>query len=180
MAEIKGKTETGGKSFVRTEKMRAFCREFLIDWNGTQAALRAGYPKTSARSWASRMLKREDVQSELNRLKEMLPTKQWDIADVAEVLAGYTRDIRFDPRKLYDEFGQMKDVKDLDDATALSLAGMDINETITESDDGQKTVLKRSIKYKYPDKIKNRDSLGKHFGIFEKDNTQKAPILILD
>jgi phage terminase small subunit len=45
-----------------TESRRAkFALEYLIDYNGTQAAIRAGYSKKSARSQASRLLTDRNV-----------------------------------------------------------------------------------------------------------------------
>ena len=45
-----------------------FCQEYAIDYNGTQAAIRAGYEKQSARQQASRLLSQEDI---LNRIMEL-------------------------------------------------------------------------------------------------------------
>jgi len=39
-----------------TQKQIRFCHEYLVDFNGTKAALRAGYEKSCARSQASKML----------------------------------------------------------------------------------------------------------------------------
>jgi phage terminase small subunit len=39
-----------------SEKQQAFVREYLIDFNGAQAAIRAGYAENSARVTASRLL----------------------------------------------------------------------------------------------------------------------------
>jgi D-tyrosyl-tRNA(Tyr) deacylase len=33
-------------------KQEAFCREYIVDWNGTQAAIRAGYAPGSAQDQA--------------------------------------------------------------------------------------------------------------------------------
>lgn len=52
-----------------TEKRRAFCREFILDLNATQAAIRAGYSKKSARSEGHRLLKNDDIISFLEALR---------------------------------------------------------------------------------------------------------------
>lgn len=50
-----------------TAQMRArFIAEFLIDENGTQAAIRAGYSPHSAHATACRLLKRDDVKTEID------------------------------------------------------------------------------------------------------------------
>jgi len=32
-----------------TNKQRIFCKEYILDWNGSRAALKAGYSKRSAK-----------------------------------------------------------------------------------------------------------------------------------
>ena len=55
-----------------TDKQRAFVREYLIDFNGTQAAIRAGYSENSARQQAEQMLKLDHIQEAVTEGKEKL------------------------------------------------------------------------------------------------------------
>ena len=48
-----------------TEKQKAFCDEYLIDLNATQAAIRAGYSAKSARQAAWNLLDRPEVQAQI-------------------------------------------------------------------------------------------------------------------
>lgn len=48
-----------------TPKQEAFVREYLIDLNATQAAIRAGYSEATAYSQGQRMLKNVEVASAL-------------------------------------------------------------------------------------------------------------------
>lgn len=50
-------------------KRRAFCREFVLDSNGTAAAIRAGFSERSARAQASQMLDMPSVKEEIKRLQ---------------------------------------------------------------------------------------------------------------
>jgi phage terminase small subunit len=52
-----------------TAKQEMFCKEYLIDLNGAQAAIRAGYSKDSARIEASRLLTNDNIQQYLQELK---------------------------------------------------------------------------------------------------------------
>ena len=52
------------------ERQRIFCNEYLVDFNGTQAAIRAGYSKKTANEQASRMLAKVNVQTYLQQLIE--------------------------------------------------------------------------------------------------------------
>lgn len=50
------------------EKQKRFVREWLIDMNGTRAAIRAGYSEKSAANTASRLMKDAAVQAYRNEL----------------------------------------------------------------------------------------------------------------
>lgn len=52
------------------KKQELFAREYLIDMNGTQAAIRAGYSEKTAYSIASNLLKKVEVQSLIEELRE--------------------------------------------------------------------------------------------------------------
>lgn len=52
-----------------TEKQEMFCREYLINLNATQAAIRAGYSENTARKIGSENLTKLDVQNRIAELK---------------------------------------------------------------------------------------------------------------
>ncbi|MFO0315294.1 MAG: terminase small subunit [bacterium] len=57
------------------EKRLAFVREYLVDFNATQAATRAGYSKKTAGSQAHELLKRPDIQAALAEGQKRLAEK---------------------------------------------------------------------------------------------------------
>jgi phage terminase small subunit len=50
------------------ERQELFCREYLVDHNGTQAAVRAGYSKLSAHSQASYLLRQPKIKRRIEEL----------------------------------------------------------------------------------------------------------------
>ncbi len=52
-----------------TDRQEMFCREYLIDLNATQAAIRAGYSAKTANRTASENLSKPDIRPELPNLK---------------------------------------------------------------------------------------------------------------
>lgn len=55
-----------------TNKQRVFCERYLTHWNATQAALEAGYSKTSVRAIASENLTKPNIRSYCEkRMSEM-------------------------------------------------------------------------------------------------------------
>jgi hypothetical protein len=57
-----------------TAKQAAFCREYIVDSNGTQAAVRAGYSERTANEQASQMLALPHIDAEVKRLQEEIAT----------------------------------------------------------------------------------------------------------
>lgn len=53
-----------------TDKQAAFCREYLIDLNATQAAIRAGYSEKTAYSTGHENLRKPEIQEEIDILRQ--------------------------------------------------------------------------------------------------------------
>ena len=51
------------------EQQKQFCEEYIIDLNGTQAAIRAGYSEKTANRIASELLSKLDIQEYICELK---------------------------------------------------------------------------------------------------------------
>lgn len=91
-----------------------------------------------------------------------------------EIMADMARALRFDPRKLYDEKGQLKPIHELDNDTALCLTG--IETVVVKGTEGSETPMFVK-KLKWESKATARDQALKVFGMYEKDNQQKAGAL---
>jgi len=52
---------------VLSDKQQAFAREYTVDRNATQAAIRAGYSPATAKQQGARLLTNVDVRSAVNR-----------------------------------------------------------------------------------------------------------------
>lgn len=77
-------------------KQERFCEEYIIDYNGTKAAIRAGYSENSAAAQASRLLKNENVSARVRELqekynlehcyaeKERILSEAWDVLRIAK------------------------------------------------------------------------------------------------
>lgn len=51
-------------------KQERFCQEYIIDYHGTNAAIRAGYEKKTARQQASRLLTNADILARVRELQQ--------------------------------------------------------------------------------------------------------------
>ena len=78
------------------DRQRLFYKEYLVDSNATQAAIRAGYSKKTAYSQGQRLLKHVEGQKYMTELMEEKESKL--IADQDEVLKYLTSVIRGESR----------------------------------------------------------------------------------
>ncbi len=70
-----------------TNKQLAFCREYVKDSNGTQAAIRAGYSKAGAVSRGSELLTFRKVREEIGRIIAKIQVKVgWSVETAMEML----------------------------------------------------------------------------------------------
>lgn len=51
------------------EKQKQFCEEYIIDLNGTQAAIRAGYSAKTANEQAAQLLAKLSIQEYIQKIK---------------------------------------------------------------------------------------------------------------
>lgn len=82
-----------------TDKQKRFCEEYLIDCNGTQAAIRAGYSEQTAKQIASENLAKPDLQNYITELME--DRRKATIASAEEVLEYLTSVVRGTSRSHY-------------------------------------------------------------------------------
>lgn len=75
-----------------TEKQKRFCDEYIIDCNGTQAAIKAGYSPDTAYSQGQRLLKNVEVKKYIEeRLEQLRSEKTADAKEVMEYLTSVMR-----------------------------------------------------------------------------------------
>jgi len=66
---------TANKVDGLTPRQAMFAREYLVDRNATQAAIRSGFSVNSAKQLGSRLLTYVDVKQEIQRLQELQETE---------------------------------------------------------------------------------------------------------
>jgi phage terminase small subunit len=150
-----------------TDKQKRFCEEYIVDLNATQAAIRAGYSEKTARQTASEYLAKPNIQEYVSQLQKELSERTGIRAeDVIKELAkiGFS-----DIRHYYDGDDSQKDITQLDNKFTAAISSLKVTENYYK--DG-KTVTKE---FKLHDKVRALEDLGKHLGVFEKDNRQKQP-----
>jgi len=143
-----------------TPKQARFVAEYLIDLNGTQAAIRAGYSPKTANEQASRLLAKANISAEVKaRQAKQLETLDFDAARILQEIG---RLALADRRSFYREDGTPKAMSELTAAQGAALADVEILVRNVEAGDGRSDMVH---KFKLWDKPKALDMLAKHFGI---------------
>jgi len=158
-------------SNVLTDKQKRFCREYVIDSNGTQAAIRAGYSKKTADVQAVRLLGKVKVKNLVKELQQKVAgkleiTAERTIAEIARIAFGNVP-------SLFNQDGTLKKFSEL---TSDQIALFSSIESDEKNIGSKRTGITKKIKVW--DKTKALEMLAKHFGLFEKDNAQQNIVLI--
>lgn len=139
-----------------TDKQELFAREFILDLNATQAAIRAGYSEKSSRNQGARMMANDDI---LNRIAELKADRNDEVGiNAAYVLKRLVEIDQMDVLDILLANGELKPIKDWPKTWRTTLSGMDVTEMA-----GDAAGLLKKIKW--PDKVKNLELLGKHVDV---------------
>lgn len=136
-----------------TPKNERFCQEYMIDLNGKQAAIRAGYSPKCAEVQASRLLSNANIASRITELKKKLQEK-------TQITQEYVLN---NLKEVGERCLQKKPVMKWDYA----------NKQMTQVEDEQGNSV-----WAFDSQGANRafELLGKHIGIFEADNSQRKAV----
>lgn len=141
--------------------------------NATNAAKAAGFSAKSAHQQGCDLLKHPKVIHRLEQRKQEIAQKY--ALTTENVLKSLSQAIFFDPRKLYDENGNLKAIDTLDDDTAQALSGFEVTEERGDPEN-RSLVTGYTKKVKWLDKNSAREQAMKHLGMYERDNKQKNPL----
>jgi phage terminase small subunit len=158
-----------------TPKQRRFADEYLIDLNATAAYKRAGYSGkgNSAESAASQLLSNLKVAEYIAARQKVLQEKTGITQE--RVLAEYAKLAFLDPRKFYDENGQLIPVPKLPADIAAALAGMEVTVERNGEDEDGKPLYADVKKIKFIDKKGALDSVARHLGMFTDKIQHSGP-----
>lgn len=152
--------EAEEKEVVLTDKQRRFCEEYVVDWNATQAAIRAGYSEKTARSVGAENLTKPYIAEYVNECRE----KTAELAGVSAL-----RNARELARMAYGNLSDLKkdwftfeEWENLTPDEKAMIAEVETVERKFEMDDAP--VIEQRIKIKLHNKKAAIDTLNKMFG----------------
>lgn len=159
-----------------TAKQELFCQEYLIDLNATQAAIRAGYSENSAKEQGCENLTKPNIQeriSELNQARQEATgiNQKRVLEELAKVAFG-------DISNIFDESGALLNIHDIDPEVRGMIASVKSYEEKAVL--GEETITQGTNReVKCWDKLKALEMLGRHVGLFEKDNEQQKSEVVV-
>lgn len=159
-----------------TEQQKKFYREYMKDFNGTQAAIRAGYSKKTAQEQASRLLSNVMGQKFLASLKDKASEKHDELAE--EIVAELKKIMRVDIKNFLDTGNSVKDISQL--PSELTTCVESIKKTETEFGDEKTGGTKTSVAFKLHSKMDAMEKLAKYVGLYEADNKQRGAIITVN
>lgn len=155
-----------------SEQKKRFCDKYFETLKGAESARYAGFSEATARQIAHNMLQEPEVEEYLSALRNTLAEKTGITQQ--RVLEEYAKIAFFDIREVFDIDGGLIHVKQLDDSSAGAISSIKSSEEWGEDDEGNKVITGTIKEVKVFDKIRALQDLGKHLGMFEKDNDQKT------
>jgi len=141
----------------------AFCREYLKDLCGQDAAIRAGYSEKSAKTQASMLLAEDHIQARIAELnRDRLARVQVESDTVLrELLRIATSDIG----EAFKDDGSLKPLKDIPTDVRRAIQSIEIDE-LFDGFGQDRYQIGLTKKLKFWDKTKALEMLGKHLKLF--------------
>jgi phage terminase small subunit len=157
------------KPRVLTPQQHRFVTEYVQDWNGTQAAIRAGYSPSSAADVASRLLRHPEVEQLIADCRaEMRKRVEKTVALAAERTLQTMADLAyFDPADMVHEDGTPKSIKQMPLSARRAIAGFEV----TVSGKGENQVV--TTKVRLVSRAQAVDMAAKVAGAYKADNDQR-------
>ncbi len=156
-----------------TPKQAMFVREYLVDLNATQAAIRAGYSAKRADAIAHENLRKPVIAKAIAAaMKARADAVEISAEDVLRMLAD---EARADLADLYDDSGNLRPIRDWPLAWRRGLVvGIESFEEFDGVGEDRKLVG-MTRKVKLSDRIKHKELIGRHLGMFIDRSEVKFP-----
>lgn len=174
------RAKAGTSKAAAAARKVAFAHAYITNGkNGKQAAIAAGFSPRSAETRASELVRDRDVAAIIAEATKRAAAESG--LTVERTLREVARLAYADPRKLYDEDGNLIPIHLLDDDTAATIASVEVVEMAggakVGGDAGVEHVVMHTKKVKTWDKNAALEKAMKYHGLYEADNKQKPPML---
>ncbi len=154
---------------LENDQHERFCQEYIIDLNGTQAAIRAKFSEKTARSKASQLLTKVNIQDRITELQAKRAKRTEITQDrVLKELAM----IGFSDLKNYINIDEntgaiiAKGFNKMPKGESRVIKAIKENRAIKEDADGKKVTVYDKIEFVLHDKMRALELIGRHLKMF--------------
>jgi phage terminase small subunit len=152
------------KSGDLTDQQERFCREYLVDRHGTNAAIRAGYSEAHAAVTASKLLATPKIAEWIAAATEKRNARI--TLTPARVLEELARLALADVGQAFNPDGTLKPIHEIPEDVRRCLSGLEVRQ-----DDKGATITKA----KFVDKAKGLELTMKHLGMLTEKFEHSGP-----
>lgn len=154
-----------------TDKQKRFAHEYLVDYNATQAAIRARYSPATAQQQSSRLLLNVLVLEEIERRKKQIMKK-----------------LEITQERVLEEYAKLA-FADISDIVKWGRGGINVNESSTLDREHTAAISKITetrtrdsitVEVKMHDKKGALDSIARHLGMFKDSLNITTPVDVKD
>jgi len=158
-----------------TNKQKAFCEEYLIDKNATQAVIRAGYSKKTAKEIGYENLTKPHIKEYITNLIKEQSMRTLITADrVLEEVARLAFAKLSDVTGWNDDGISLKDSESLKDDVLAAVS--EVSQTVLTTEKSKAT----TTKIKMHNKAAALDKLMKHLKLYEDSNVFNGSVTIVN
>ncbi len=163
--------KAGSSKVSAVVRRKLFAERYLVNGrNGTEAAMHVGAPEAGARVAAHNWLKHPDVKALIEaRTTEVLAEATLNTERWAKEMAAIGH---FDPGELYDEGGNLIPIHQLPVHVRKAISSVKREHRTVGKGEERETVMTEEVKLW--DKNAALANIGRHLGVFEKDNKQNV------
>lgn len=145
-----------------TNKQQMFVKEYLIDLNATQAAIRAGYSEDSAQQIGAENLTKPVIAAAIQ--EAMAKRSERTEVDSDYVLKRLSLIDRMSVRDIMNDDMTLKPLKDWPEVWCSSISAIDVSEIMAGQKDTD-AAISFIKKLKWPDTMKALEMIGKHIDV---------------
>lgn len=154
-----------------SEKQERFCQNYVIDFHGTNSAIRAGYPARSASVTAAKLLINGKIKARIAEIRAAASAKTG--ISLERTLDQLGAMAFADPADMYHpDTGDLLPVDQMPESIRRAIVSIEVDEIEVN---GMKMGVTKKIKLAPKDKA--TDMIMKHLGEYKKDNAQKQTLV---
>ncbi len=147
-----------------TIKQAMFCQEYLVDFNATKAAVRAGYSEATAKVIACENLTKPYIKEKIDKLIKLREKRTEITAD--RVLVELSKIGFADIREIFTSSGALINASELPSDIAAAVNSIEVVTKMSEKDEEGNVIPEYTHKIKLNDKKGALELMGKHLGLY--------------